>query len=897
MRKQIGALAVFLMLAVCCCYTLQAQDMQEGSFLFSRFTPANAAVVDQELETRVPAAYQAHPEYGVQPFNATCTDCVELLQERTATGRTFIRRHTDGTALVRQEAYGSIHYKDEAGRWLTIDHRLHPAADGAPVYTAARQPVPVTIDLAEGHTTLTLAGGFLLRYQQRWGAYVANAAGEQVLHLGRPDRSRHTAGDDGVYITNAWPDMDIRLWVARSEVKTDVVLQQQPTGWPAGGYLVFTDTLELDPQLAVLPKGQTSWAMAGNEWYEGLDIRDAAHELLAEVHAPQVSDSNEEGYAAIEHPVHYRVKQENSVYILEVYTDIDWLMDPSRVYPVFIDPRVVGNSTYNAGDMAFSFTANCAAPNQYCRYPLTVTVPGKSTITHAWFDAEYYSKETQSCGTTQGVLCRKRDAGFRIEGPCGVSGPWACTQLNPITTIPGLCYGDSIVGDFPATVTCRPPSCPDHVLDFEMQNFHCSCITNACDTSCHVMRPGTWSVYVEARTLEGRVWQDALVCPGDTITLRAQGQWGVPPYLFDWQPGGATASLYDIAVDTPTTFVATITDQCGETVVDSARITIRPSPVVTLSQTNARCSSGSDGAATATGSGTQGPYSYSWNTSPPQNTATAANVSPGTYAVTVSDRYGCTVTDSIQVGYINLMDMNATILQITCFGFNDGSIALSPLGTAPFSYLWSTGDTTPQLQQLTPGIYSVTVTDAINCVDTLTIAITEPAPFTVDAGADQTLAAGSSVQLSSVVNPPGNYTYIWSPPTDLNDPTRPDPTASPAGTTVYTLQVAQQQQPDCFGIDTVTITVLPVFEIYVPSGFSPNGDGRNDLFLPTGQVEFVQIQVFNRWGELLYDGLTGWDGTAGGKPQPIGTYMYLITYRQPATGELGRVGGNVTLLR
>ena len=850
--------------------------------------------VDDYLKEVTPEAWQTHPEFGIRPFNASTGGYDELLQERTKDSRLFVKRGSNGKEIVRQQSYGAIHYEKD-GRWVTIDQRLHPIDQQPHRFAAQQQPIPTFIDLAKGLLGLTLKDGVTYRYQGGGKAFIENEAGELVHNLGTPDFTNYSAGHDGVWVEDAFPGIHRKHVVQRSEIKTDWIIAERPGGWPSQGQLVFEDTIYIGSDYSFRLAGTQQPIDKVEEWSDGLVLQHDDRGKVLSIEAPYIYDSSGETWEQWPYPVQYRLERIDVGYLMQVRTDLSWIMAPERVFPIVIDPRVVGSSTYNQGYMAFEFSPGCA-PSGGCAYDMTVIVPGKSTIVHSWFDAEYVSKITQSCGTTQGVLCRKKEAGFSITGPCNTSY-WDCNSSLPVSTIPGLCYGDSVTGLFASAATCVPPSCPDHELDFQMRNYHCSCPTTGCDTSCHIMYPGTWSVYVAARTLEGTVWQDALICPGDSITLRAEGEWGVPPYTFSWTPGGSTSSLYRIAVDTATTFVATITDQCGETVVDSAEITIRDAPTVSLSRTNALCSSGSDGSATAVGGGTQGPYDYRWNTDPTQTNSTATNLSPGVYVVTVTDRYGCEVVDSINVSYINVMDINATVTLISCFGWDNGAIALTPVGTAPFSYQWNTGDTTAVIDDLAPGNYAVTVTDAINCSDTFSAILVEPDSFIVDAGMDQTILAGSTTNLNGTVTPSGNYDILWQPPIALSDPTVPGPSASPDTTTTYTLLAALPDNSNCNQRDSVTITVIPRADLFIPSAFSPNGDGVNDIFSPTGEVIITSIQVFNRWGEMVYEGTAGWDGTTGGRPHPMGTYIYVIKYRQSIGTETFVEKGNVTLLR
>jgi gliding motility-associated-like protein len=93
---------------------------------------------------------------------------------------------------------------------------------------------------------------------------------------------------------------------------------------------------------------------------------------------------------------------------------------------------------------------------------------------------------------------------------------------------------------------------------------------------------------------------------------------------------------------------------------------------------------------------------------------------------------------------------------------------------------------------------------------------------------------------------------------------------------VFYVQVADSD--GCFATDSVIVDVIPT--IYVPNAFTPNGDGLNDMFRPkfTGYIS-MEVYIFNRWGQLLYQWNTldgGWDGTYMGEKVQEDTYVYLI---------------------
>lgn len=192
--------------------------------------------------------------------------------------------------------------------------------------------------------------------------------------------------------------------------------------------------------------------------------------------------------------------------------------------------------------------------------------------------------------------------------------------------------------------------------------------------------------------------------------------------------------------------------------------------------------------------------------------------------------------------------------------------------------------------------YTVIGEDSNGCVDSHTVEVlVNPAPF-VDAGPDLSLFVGEL----GILTGQGNGSPAWSPPIGLDDPFTFTPTVSlPVDSQLYRLTVIDAI--GCENADSVWVRVVVPEVITIPNAFSPNGDGQNDFFhIPALQYyELISIQVFNRWGELLYQSATnepGWDGNHQGVPQPAGTYIYQIELQTPIGLPL-RKQGNVTLFR
>jgi len=125
-------------------------------------------------------------------------------------------------------------------------------------------------------------------------------------------------------------------------------------------------------------------------------------------------------------------------------------------------------------------------------------------------------------------------------------------------------------------------------------------------------------------------------------------------------------------------------------------------------------------------------------------------------------------------------------------------------------------------------------------------------------------------------------TYTWSPATGLSDPHVRNPvvTVGALGKDVI-YRVTASTPEGCIGEDFVRIKVYEGSEIYVPTGFTPNHDGKNDRFTPiaVGIREINYFKVFNRWGQIVFSGTTfneGWDGKLSGVEQPADVYVWMV---------------------
>ncbi len=228
----------------------------------------------------------------------------------------------------------------------------------------------------------------------------------------------------------------------------------------------------------------------------------------------------------------------------------------------------------------------------------------------------------------------------------------------------------------------------------------------------------------------------------------------------------------------------------------------------------------------------------------------------------------------------------------------------NPLPPGPgIQYSWDFGDgnTSTGLNPLhtytTTGNFSVKLklSTGKNCLDRSVTKTVSMQALPVTISADQTIFLGQKIQL--FVNGAGNV-YQWSPSTGLSNTRVARPLASPVKDITYTAKVIKG---GCSGEDSVHITIVDLTDIYVPTAFTPNNDGRNDNIKPFFGTKFTlrEFSIFNRWGERIFTSSKrdeGWDGKIGGVEQNSGVYIWVLKYTDDK-GKSSERKGSLLLLR
>ncbi len=296
---------------------------------------------------------------------------------------------------------------------------------------------------------------------------------------------------------------------------------------------------------------------------------------------------------------------------------------------------------------------------------------------------------------------------------------------------------------------------------------------------------------------------------------------GVSPYSYNWSNDIHNASATGLSSGV---YFVTVTDFNGCMATNSVTINQPPQLASVISSTtDVTCHGGTNGAASIiAGGGTPG-YTFIWSNGSLTNSI--AGVAAGLYNVTITDGNGCTAGNSVVISEPTLINLPVTgQTNVSCFGGNNGSVTIiANGGVAPYTYLWSNGDSIPTINNLVAGTYSLVVNDATGCFANASVTVSQPAPLTINV--DQVIPSdcdghdngGVLISIPGGVAP---YNYYWREINFDSIYTTQDISNVRGGN--YEIRVTDNL--GCLGIDTIIVpnnSFVPVtinYQEYICNG-------------------------------------------------------------------------------
>jgi len=407
----------------------------------------------------------------------------------------------------------------------------------------------------------------------------------------------------------------------------------------------------------------------------------------------------------------------------------------------------------------------------------------------------------------------------------------------------------------------------------------------------------------------------AMLCNGSSASFTATIIGGSTPYTYSWS-NGATTNPATINYSTTQTYSVTVTDANGCTGTAELVLVSGPPLSVALSGINSMCS-GTSTTLCATALGGSGGITYLWE--PGNFTTPCIVVSPTsttTYTISVNDNCGTNIIQNKTLNINPLPAVNfATDVAQGCAPLCiqlSNTTTIGGGGIAQNIWALGNGDTVQSYNPIycypKAGNYNVTLTVVSDsgCSATLT----RTGMITVYSRPNAAFIY--SPQALSIISPTVQFTdkssdaygltyWTWSygdGSTLNNNGENPSHTYQDTGTDRASMIVMNNH--GCTDTATNCLVIDPEFNLYIPSAFSPNGNGVNDIFIPKGNyIKNFEMYIFDRWGmKLFYSNniLNGWDGRLNGVMSQEDTYVYKIKVTDSKNIQHSYIG-SITLVR
>jgi gliding motility-associated-like protein len=297
------------------------------------------------------------------------------------------------------------------------------------------------------------------------------------------------------------------------------------------------------------------------------------------------------------------------------------------------------------------------------------------------------------------------------------------------------------------------------------------------------------------------------------------------------------------------------------------------------------CFGDSNGIAIVEVTGGLEPYQFTWNTTPVQTGPVAFDLKAGNYIVMVTDSLNDTLYIPVTISSPTALTATAVTKDPSCFGKFDGNIAVTVNGgTSPYTYFWSNGSIFNPLTNLSAGNFTLTITDTNGCKLNKNYTLKEPNPISLvlDSINDAVCKTTSDGSISlSLVGGTAPFNYFWN-----TGETTLDIANKIHGE--YSIVVTDKNNCGVTGKYTINYKKDNCEQdVFMPQGFSPDGDGINDGYTIDGIEKFPNnhLRIYNRWGTLVFEEKgykNTWKGTfekgigANEETLPTGTYFYVL---------------------
>ncbi len=442
-------------------------------------------------------------------------------------------------------------------------------------------------------------------------------------------------------------------------------------------------------------------------------------------------------------------------------------------------------------------------------YSVTVTNPAGCTASSVAIISSTPNNLSVSFTTTQ-TACGQSNGGATVNATGGVT-PYTYNWGTGSTT---SSITNVAAGAYPVTVT---------------DNAGCTILGNA-----SVSNTGGPSITITPTSPTCFGGQNG----GATASVSG----GNGPFNYNWSSGGSSNSITGVGAGT---YVVSVTDNSQCVAVQSVTVTNPAAINVSVVTTGALCGQ-QNGTALVSATGGTGSYTYNWNNS--TTTANNSNLAGGSVSVTVTDGNSCTATAAGQVG--------STLGPTSTLNAINGTCQIAPQinasvagGTLPYTYLWSNGATTQNIQGIAAGSYTITITDANGCRSITSATVTDNSTVNVTFNSQNPSVANNDGSITA--SPSGGqspYSFSWS-----TGATTAQVTNLAAGTYSVTITDANS----CVKTASVTLTapatgISNVADITSIKLYPNPAKDVCNLQIELARAQAIDIRMYNSIGQQVY---------------------------------------------
>ena len=383
-------------------------------------------------------------------------------------------------------------------------------------------------------------------------------------------------------------------------------------------------------------------------------------------------------------------------------------------------------------------------------------------------------------------------------------------------------------------------------------------------------------------------------CFGEsTGSIQPELTGGQGAVTYSWIGPNDFTSNEDTLLNVPAgDYEVVVSDAAGCEVTSTVTLTEPEELTILVNTAASTCDNTNDGFAEAIVSGGTEPYQYAWFSTEGvvSDQAIAENLAQGSYALFVTDDQGCEGSAEAEIEVLFDLEVSAGNDVTACP--SDLPVTLSGSITGGDQFYWTQdGDTISSGSSVAisgdsdESISIILIGSNGTCSETDTVQVDILNSPDVDAGEDLKVFVEEVFTLGGSPTSMDEVTYQWAPnPGGVFDDQAANPEGFLTGSQQFTVTVTDEN--GCQAIDSVFVEVLPDLEI--TSGFTPNGDGVNDLWIIENIELFpdLVVHVYNRWGVEVfesqgYNSNIAWDGTYSGSVLPSGTYYYTLELNDP----------------